>query len=61
MTGRGRQRFCQSARRDEVTSAQRLTAVIDLDRALGGGLQLQRPDSESGSDSIPDLAKAPTP
>jgi len=41
--------------------AQRLTAVIDLDRALGGGLQLERPESESGSDSNSDLAKAPTP
>ncbi|MFL6591303.1 MAG: efflux transporter outer membrane subunit [Luteimonas sp.] len=37
--------------------AQRLTAVIDLDRALGGGLQLDHADS----DSISDLAKAPTP
>ena len=41
--------------------AQRLTAVIELDRALGGGLQLDRPGSASASDSIPDLAKAPTP
>ncbi|RPE81323.1 NodT family efflux transporter outer membrane factor (OMF) lipoprotein [Vulcaniibacterium tengchongense] len=37
--------------------AQRLAASIDLDRALGGGLVLSAPDTDSASD----LAKAPTP
>ncbi|HVR82273.1 MAG TPA: efflux transporter outer membrane subunit [Luteimonas sp.] len=35
--------------------AQRITAAIDLDRALGGGLVLTSPDS------TPDIAKASTP
>ena len=40
--------------------AQRLTAAVDLDRALGGGLDLVAPTS-AVPDSNPDLAKAPTP
>ncbi len=35
--------------------AQRLAASVELDRALGGGLDLRSPDS------LPDLARAPTP
>ena len=36
--------------------AQRLAAAVDLDRALGGGLQLTAPE-----DNTNDIAKAPTP
>jgi NodT family efflux transporter outer membrane factor (OMF) lipoprotein len=39
--------------------AQRTTAAIDLDRALGGGLAPPAPTPASAS--IPDIAKAPTP
>jgi NodT family efflux transporter outer membrane factor (OMF) lipoprotein len=40
-----------------VLRAQRYAATVDLDRALGGGLVLAAPQSDSTSD----LAKAPTP
>jgi NodT family efflux transporter outer membrane factor (OMF) lipoprotein len=39
--------------------AQRYAATIDLDRALGGGLEPAMPEPETASN--PDLAKAPTP
>ena len=46
-----------SDRQLTVLRAQRLAASIDLDRALGGGLVLTAPTSDSTSD----IAKAPTP
>ena len=47
----------ESDRQLTVLRAQRLAASIDLDRALGGGLVLPTPNSDSKSD----IAKASTP
>jgi NodT family efflux transporter outer membrane factor (OMF) lipoprotein len=41
--------------------AQRFAATVDLDRALGGGLVLAAPQSDTPDTSDSDLAKAPTP
>ncbi len=54
-------RCCSSTSNVAALRAQRLIATVDLDQALGGGLELTAPSSDSDSATPPESTSAPTP